>query len=436
MTKRVGYFANLPFGLAPGLGLSAYLSYGLVKGKDLPWEGALSSGFVAGLIVFLLGVTNMADLAMRWIPITIKVATVIGMGLLLTFIGMQSIELVVSANDDSLVKLGPLDRPELWISLAGLMVLATLSHHRIKGAVVVGIFLVTGVMWYMDGTYPSKIASFPSQSDPDIWRKGSQVGLIWSNLRDYGSGVLAFLLVGIFDVSGVMFGLSVLAGLDREDANGHVFVPKSKWVFIAAGVATMVAALLGCSPIIVHIESAAGIKEGGRTGLTAITVGCWFLLSLFFAPLFGSIPQEATAPVVILVGASMMGQASEIDWKQMRVAIPAFLTLSLMPFTYSIPNGICFGLLSNLFLSITCGDCWDSASKKNKYDEFSNHSDSFAGRPITENGHRISYGTNAGGHGGTPSTLGFPRNFSTDSFVRSPNLILRTEEYETRQSRY
>mmetsp|Transcript_14561 Transcript_14561/g.26122 ORF Transcript_14561/g.26122 Transcript_14561/m.26122 type:complete len:510 (-) Transcript_14561:32-1561(-) len=418
----VGFLANLPFGIAPGLGLSAYLSYGLVKGNGLPWEGALTSAFLAGLIVFILGVTNLADLAMRWIPITIKVATVIGMGLLLTFIGMQSIDLVVAAGDDSLVKLGPLDRVELWISLAGLMLLATLAHHRVQGGVVIGIFVVTGVVWAMDGTYPESWFQFPRESAP-IWEAATQFRLVLNSVQKYAPGIGAFLLVGVFDVSGVMFGLAVLAGLDQEDSRGHVHVPRSKWVFMAAGLSTMVAACLGCSPTIVHIESAAGIKEGGKSGLTAVVIGMWFLVSLFFAPLFGSIPQEATAPVVILIGASMIGQASEIDWKQMRVAVPAFLTLSLMPFSFSIPNGIFFGLLSNLILYVTCGDI---CGKNNEdYDALDQHE--AGGRPITEAGKSISYGTVSSANLAGGSS--FPRTYSTDSFVRSPNLILRKGEY-------
>ncbi|CAK9111510.1 Putative permease MJ0326 [Durusdinium trenchii] len=413
----VGYFANLPFGLAPGLGLSAYLSYGLVKGHGLPWEGAMTSAFIAGAVMTLLAVTHMSNYAMRWIPTTIKIATVIGMGLLLTFIGMQSIQLVVGAGDDSLVKLGPLDRVDLWISLAGLMLLATLTHHQIKGAVVIGIFIITIIMWALTNSWPSQVVEVPAES-PGVWKSATQLHLVWDSLGNYVSGIAAFLLVGVFDVSGVMFGLAHLANLHKEEADGHVIVPKSEVVFFAAGVSTMVAACLGCSPIIVHIESAAGIKEGSRTGLSSCVVSMWFLLSLFFAPLLGSIPQEATAPVVILIGASMMGQASEIDWQQMRVAVPAFLTLSLMPFTFSIPNGIAFGLVSNMILHVTCG-VW--FAEEEKYEQVSGSE----GGPTIEAGRTLSYGT-----AGTPTQM--PRSASTASFegyMRSPTFVLRKEEY-------
>lgn len=278
---------------------------------------------------------------------------------------------------------------------------------------------------FLEGSFPSQIASLPYLQDHQLIAKGSQIRKVFENPEDCLSGILAFLLVGIFDVSGVMFGLSVLAGLDKDHKDGYVYVPNSKWVFIASGLATMVAACLGCSPIIVHIESAAGIREGGRTGFTSIVVGFWFLLSLFFAPLFGSIPQEATAPVVILIGASMMGQACEIDWKQMRIAVPAFLTLAIMPFTFSIPNGIFFGLLSNFVLSISCR----SSNNSDYHDDDPEHSN--VSRHITEMGKTMSYGTAGNSN---HSVSNFPRNYSTDSFIRSPTLILKAEEYSSTAS--
>jgi len=388
--------------MAPGLGLSAYLSYGLVKGEGLPWEGALCACFLSGAILLVMAVLHLADAAMKYIPTTVKVATVIGMGLLLTFIGMQSIRLVVSSGDDSLVKLGPMNSANLWISMLGLMILATLSHHRIQGAVLIGIFMVTLVMWSINNSWPTNIFEIPSP-DLSIMSGSTNVALVAENPTTYLTGIVSFLLVGVFDVSGVMFGLACLAKIESHDADGTILVPGSKWVFISAGVGTMVASLFGCSPIILAIESAAGIKEGGRTGLTAMVVGCWFTLSLFFAPVLGKIPQEATAPVVILIGASMMGQANEIDWTEMRVAVPAFLTLSLMPFTFSISNGIAFGLASYAFLALSTGEAFKRQSSG----------------LLIGSGPGISYGAIA--------SSGSEDKF--ESFMRSPTLILRSNEF-------
>ena len=424
----VGWFANLPFGMAPGLGLSAYLSFGMVKGSGLPWEGALTTSFASGALIALLGASNLADAVMRWIPTNIKVATVIGMGLLISFIGMQSIGLVVAAGDDSLVKLGPMNNVNVWISLGGLMLLATLSHHRITGGVALGIMLVTLVVWAMNGSWPSSFAQLPRESGP-TWEYATRFGLLLGDLGSYVPGIGAFLMVGIFDVSGVMFGLAVLGGLDREDADGNVVVPGSRWVFISAGLGTMLAALLGCSPIICQLESAAGIKEGGRTGLSAIVVSAWFTLSLFFAPLLGAIPQEATAPVVILIGASMMGQASEIDWTRMRVAVPAFLTLAMMPFSFSIPNGIAFGLGADIILYLTCGSCFGLAKTDEELSRHSSVLRAGTGAPVSASA--VSYGATDRSPVYRPvkEEGGIFRSPSTEAFMRSPNLILRTAEY-------
>mmetsp|Transcript_19988 Transcript_19988/g.25959 ORF Transcript_19988/g.25959 Transcript_19988/m.25959 type:complete len:521 (+) Transcript_19988:138-1700(+) len=347
----VGFFGNLPFGCAPGLGLSAYLSYGLVNGRGIPWEGALSTCVVTGVLMLLLAITGLSDLIMSLIPRTIKSATVVGMGLLLSFIGMQTIDVVVASGDDSLVKLGPLDHWEVWLSLLGLLLLATLTYHHIKGAVLIGIFALTMVIWQSENSWPEQLLNFPNLSkSKGIFEASLSFDLISKN---YIPGILAFLSVGVFDVSGVMFACSRLANLqDRETGE----TPGGKWAFIATAMGTIVAAMLGCSPIIIHLESVAGIKEGGRTGLTACVIGFWFLVSVFFAPLFGDIPVYATAPVLLLIGSMMMGEASEINWRSMYEAVPAFLTLAMMPLTFSIPNGIFFGTVAHAILYVTTGE--------------------------------------------------------------------------------
>jgi len=425
-----GYFGNLPLGLAPGLGLSAYLSFGLVKGQHVPWEGALTCCFLSGMIVTILGIVQLADVAMCWIPEYVKSATIIGMGLLLTLIALQSIDLVVASGDSSLIMMGPLDRPELWISMGGLMLQASLAHHRFRGAVIIGIFGTTLLMWYQDNSWPSDFMSFPSIEGSTI-AAALNLEFIFDNPREYLPGLIAFLVVGIFDVSGVVYGLMCLAGLSEKDEQNNVVVPGSKWAFIGSGVGTMIAACLGCSPIIVHIESAVGIKEGGRTGLTAVVVSCWFLVSLFFAPLFGSIPPEATAPVIVLIGASMMGQASEIDWKEMRIAIPAFLTLIVMPFTFSIPNGIACGMVSNGILLITTGRIFGYKDSLDE-DDVEKSADTVVKKSSSTNslnkGVNFSYGSVLLSEQALNSK-DIPSPRYTHSPYRSPNLILRSEEF-------
>jgi len=358
-----GLVANLPFTMAPGLGLSAYFSYGLVQGQDLPWQGCLTCCTIAGMIMFLLAITNLSDVIMKIIPNTIKVATVVGMGLLLTMIGMQKINIVVPSNDESIVRLGDMDTIEVWISLLGLTILGTLSYWDVKGSILIGILTVTVIIWTKDNTWPDKYVSHPGEKNFDVIFAGATSFDLIN--KKYVGAIASFMVVGIFDVSGVLFGLSRMSGLQNRDTGE---IPGSKWAFTAAAVGTIVAAMFGCSPIIPAIESAAGLKEGGKTGLTSVTSACWFALAMFLTPLFGNIPVEATSPVLILLGAAMMGEASEINWYCMYQALPAFLCLTIMPFTFSIPNGIIFGTGFLVVLYISTGQ-FMSATTSGQEDE-------------------------------------------------------------------
>jgi AGZA family xanthine/uracil permease-like MFS transporter len=255
-------------------------------------------------------------------------------------------------HDRTLVTLGDVWSTNIIVSMLGLIMIGSLVYHNIKGGILIGIAALTFVFWNIDDSYPSQIFSFPTleNSISDY----VDLSLPFSSsveLKKLLPAIAAFVFIGIFDVSGVMFGLGALG--DLMEADGQI--PGSLWAFLGSSAGTLIAACMGCTPIIITVECAAGIKEGGRTGLTAVTIGCLFLLSLFFAPLFGSVPQEATAPVLILVGAMMMGEAKNIEWEDMASAIPAFLTIVMMPLTYSITNGIVFGLCSAACFYVTTG---------------------------------------------------------------------------------
>uniref|UniRef100_A0A7S3LN44 Xanthine/uracil/vitamin C permease n=1 Tax=Aplanochytrium stocchinoi TaxID=215587 RepID=A0A7S3LN44_9STRA len=415
----VGFFGNLPFGCAPGLGLSAYLSYGLVQGRGIPWQGALTTCVVTGAIMLLLAITRLSDLMMSFIPRTIKSATVVGMGLLLSFIGMQTIHVVVAADDDSLIKLGPLDNWEVWLSLIGLILLATLTYHHVRGAVLIGIFVLTMILWQSDNSWPDKIIEIPNTERANsIFQASLSFDLIDES---YIPGILAFLSVGIFDVSGVMYACSRLANLQDKETGE---TPGGKWAFIATALGTIVAGLLGCSPIIIHLESVAGIKEGGRTGLTACVISFWFLVSVLFAPLFGDIPVYATAPVLLLIGSMMMGEASEINWRSMYEAVPAFLTLAMMPLTFSIPNGIFFGTVSHILLYITTGEFF-TWFKEYFFSRSIRRYDSFEeATKLTTQGGDIEDNNNR------KVAEKIPSFFGVEPYERSPSLLLRQEEYD------
>eukprot|EP00164_Ancoracysta_twista_P006444 GFYU01008970.1.p1 GENE.GFYU01008970.1~~GFYU01008970.1.p1 ORF type:complete len:539 (-),score=148.75 GFYU01008970.1:669-2081(-) len=339
-----GVFGNLPFGLAPGLGLSAYFTYGIV-GNGGTYQLALTTVFIAGIATLLLSVFNGTNAIMRIIPDAIKEATVVGMGLLLCFIGFKDVKFVV-ADEGSLLKLGDISDIKLWMMFIGLAIVCVLTYHQVKGGILLAILIVTLIMWISElSPWPESVAAAPviTETVAAFDFGGLDGSAVWP--------ILSFVLVGVFDVSGVMYGMGKVANL----MNSKDEVVGGYWGFIGAAVGTTLAGLTGCSPIIVHVESAAGLKEGGKTGLTAVTIAVLFFLSVFLAPVFGEIPPYATTPVLIFIGAMMIRGTLNIDWDQMEYAIPAFITIVIMPFTVSIPNGIMFGVGFYFILYIFTG---------------------------------------------------------------------------------
>jgi AGZA family xanthine/uracil permease-like MFS transporter len=280
------------------------------------------------------------------IPHSVKIGTIVGMGLQIAIVGMTSIDLVVGSNF-TLITLGDLANYKIWVSIFGLLIIGTLSYHKVRGGILIGILIISILTWYLESSFPHKFVTLPTLT------LGHADYINFSEL-EFGkcfSAVVAFVFIGIIDVSGVMFGMARLANLTLIDDT----VPGSMYAFVGVSVSTVLGACMGSTPVIIYVESAAGIKEGGRTGLTAVVISFFFVLSLFLAPLFSSIPVTATSSVSILVGVLMMSQAREIDWDDLSSAIPAFLTMTLIPFTFSITNGIMFGLLAALFFYFSTG---------------------------------------------------------------------------------
>jgi adenine/guanine/hypoxanthine permease len=362
----VGLLGNLPVAMAPGLGLSAYLTFGLVLagGDDndnddenhslsLSTAQALGVSWWSGMVVLLVCGSGATNLLIRIVPSAIKHAIVVGMGLLIAMIGLVGVGMIV-ANPKTLVQLGDVGvDADLQLCLLGILLLTTLLHHEVNGAILLAIGAMTILSWTVHGDWPDRVFQWPVVDDL-YW--SPQVLWDWplSNITWPAMG--AFALICIFDISGVLFGLTTLAGLrGRQDHDGDEAIPGAFYAFVASGVGTLVAALLGSTPIIVCVECAAGIREGGKTGLTAVVMSLYFLASIFLAPLFQSVPVVATAPVLVLVGVMMMSEANKIAWDKMADALPAFLTMLLMPLTYSITNGMLFGLASAACLYVTTG---------------------------------------------------------------------------------
>ncbi|CAJ1966603.1 unnamed protein product [Cylindrotheca closterium] len=353
----IGFFGNLPFGCAPGLGLSAYLTFGLVQAEMCTLPQALSACWWSGIFVLAISLSGGTAVLMRTVPQAIKLAIVVGMGLLIAMIGLVTVGIIV-ANPKTLVELGPVwSDSELQLCLIGILLVASLLHHDTKGAILIGIIVLTVVDWIFKDSWPTQIFQLPLYNSNHYFDPSVLWDLSIGNVIYPAIG--CFVLICIFDISGVIFGLATLGGIMKEDGE----IPGSTWAFVASGVGTILAALTGSTPIIVCVETASGVREGGRTGLTAVVIGCYFAASLFLAPLFSSVPDVATAPVLVMVGVMMMGEAAKIDWDKMSDALPAFLTIILMPLTYSITNGMIFGLLAAFGFYFTTGQFMKDANE-------------------------------------------------------------------------
>ncbi len=343
----MGLWANYPFALAPGMGLNAYFAFGVVAGMGVTWQVALAAVFVEGVLFLVLALTGARRALVEAIPTPIKLATMGGIGLFLAMIGFQGSGLIVD-SPATLVTLGDLGDPSLLLALGGLIVTAALLTARVRGGLLVGILGVTVIAWVTGlAETPRTFVSVPRL--PTETLMALDFGALASGALI--PVVLAFLFVDIFDTAGTLLGVGRLAGFVDDEGR----LPRADRAFAADAVGTSVGALLGTSTVTSYVESATGVEEGGRSGLTAVVVAVCFLLALFVVPVLASVPAIATAPALILVGALMMRGVRDIDWSRAGDAIPAFLTLALMPLTYSIANGITFGMGAWVLIKLLTG---------------------------------------------------------------------------------
>ena len=366
----MGFLANLPFVLSAGMGLNAYFAYTVVQGMGYSWQMALTAVFVEGLIFIILSLTNVREAIFNAIPESLKIAVSVGIGLFITFIVLF---LVIRLPPRStLVSLfsfkGSLaagtfrsEGVTVLLALAGIMITAFLMLHNVKGNILLGIVItwVLGIICQLTGIYipnpeagfysviPSGIVSMPASLAPTLFKiDPSSIFSI-----DFVVVMLAFLFVDMFDTLGTLIGCAAKAELLDEKGR----LPGIRGALLSDAVGTMVGALMGTSTITTFVESASGIAEGGRTGLTAIAAGFLFLISLFFSPLFLTIPSFATAPALVMVGYLMMQSVGKIRWNSLLESIPAFICMASMGFMYSISEGICFGIISYTFLHVVGG---------------------------------------------------------------------------------
>ncbi len=349
-TMGMAFFANLPIALAPGMGLNTFFAFTVVIGMGYSWQFALTAVFLEGLLFILLSLSTLREAIIYSIPPSVKNAISVGIGLFIAFIGLKTAGIVI-ANPATLVTAGSLKNPGVIVAIFGTIFTGILLCYKVKGALLYGIVTATLLGIPLGVT---KLASFdtsmffsiPSLA-PTFWQfEWHQVLSI-----DMLLIIIAILFTNLFDTMGGLIGIVTKAGLLTDKGE----IPNLKSAFMSDALGSTLGAILGTSTVVTYVESASGVAEGGKTGLTALTVAILFFVAIFLSPLFLLIPAEATSAALILVGLFMLSPIQQIDLNEYHTSIPAFFTLIMMPLTYSIVNGIMWGLLTYVILSLTTG---------------------------------------------------------------------------------
>ena len=368
----MAFLANLPFVLSAGMGLNAYFAYTVVLGMGYSWEVALTAVFAEGLVFILLSLTNVREAIFNAIPQTLKYGVSVGIGLFICFIGLQNAHIAVDSSTlvtifsfSQSVKAGTFNSEGITVLLAliGIIITGYLVIKGVKGNILIGIFVtwILGILCQLAGIYvpnpdagfysliPSGVVSMPASIAPTLFK--FDFSIIAEHPLDFFSVLFAFLFVDIFDTLGTLIGCASKADMLDEDGK----LPEIKGALLADSIGTMVGACLGTSTITTFVESSSGIAEGGRSGLTAVVSGIFFLLALFFSPIFLAIPSFATAPALVIVGFLMIQQVVKVEWDDLLEAIPAYIAIFAMPFLYSISEGISLGIISYVLLHVLSG---------------------------------------------------------------------------------
>ena len=342
----MAFIGKLPFGLAPGMGLNAFFVYSVCLGMGYSWQFALTAVLIEGLIFIALTVTNVREAIVNAIPLSLRNAIGAGIGLFITFIGLNSAGVIVN-NDATLVGLGDITSGSALLALIGLLLTGFMFMRNVPGAILIGILITMVIGIPMGVTEFKGIVSHP-ESISSIF---CQFEFEKVFTLDMLVVVFTFLFIDMFDTVGTLVGVCTKANM--IDEKGNIF--RLRQAFMADAIATTFGAMLGTSTTTTYVESAAGVAQGGRSGLTALSVAGCFAVALFFSPLFLSIPAAATAPALIIVGLLMMEPITKIPFDDFSEAIPAFVCIVMMPLSYSISNGILLGMISYVLMNMICG---------------------------------------------------------------------------------
>lgn len=355
----MGLYANYPIALAPAMGENIFFTFSVICAMSIPWPTALGIIFISGILFLLLTFFNVRELMINAIPMSLKSGIAVGIGLFITFIGLVYGGVIVKAPGGGMVQLGDVKSLHVLLPLLGLLVIAILSYLRVKGAMIIGMAVVTAIALPFGIVQFQGVASAPPSIMPTLFKMDLAAALS----PQYFPLILVFLFMTLFDTVGTVVGVTQQAGLMKEDGS----VPKLRQILMTDATATVAGAALGTSTVVTYIESSAGVQEGGRTGLTAVVVGILFVLALFFEPLAkmlggGFRPANSQAmfypviaPALIFVGAMLMRSVTRIDFSDLTESLPAFLVIVGMPLTYSIADGLAFGFISYPIIKLCTG---------------------------------------------------------------------------------
>ncbi|MDN7917179.1 NCS2 family permease [Burkholderia gladioli] len=341
----MGLYANYPVACAPGMGLNAYFAYAVVKGMGFTWEAALGAVFISGCLFLLVTLFRVREAIINGIPKTLRVAITAGIGLFLGIISLKTAG-VITGSPATLVTLGNLHQPTTILAIVGFFLIVTLDALRVRGAILIGIVAVTLLSFFFGGNQFHGIVSMPPSIEPTLFKLDIKAALSTGVINV----ILVFFLVELFDATGTLMGVANRAGLLVEGK-----MQRLNKALLADSTAIVAGSVLGTSSTTAYIESASGVQAGGRTGMTAVTVAVLFLACLFIAPLAGVVPAYATAPALLYVSCLMLRDMVDVSWDDATEAVPAALTALLMPFTYSIANGVAFGFIAYAGLKLLTG---------------------------------------------------------------------------------
>lgn len=341
----MAFWANWPVGVAPGMGLNAFFAFTVVQGMGWTWQAALGAVFISGCIFVLLTLTGVRRMIVEAIPESLRVAIPAGIGLFLGLIALKSAGIVVN-SEATLLTMGDLHQPTVLMAIAGFFIIVALDHYKVRGAILLGILAVTamGLVFDKGLQMPASLVSMPPSIAPTLM----QMDIAGAVSKGIFNVVLVLVLVEVFDATGVLTGVARRAGLLSRPHGINRALSADSFAIVGGSA-------LGTSSTTAYIESIAGIQAGGRTGLTALTIGLLFLCALFFSPVITMVPAYATAPALVYVAGLMLSELTHVKWEETTEAVPAALTVLAMPFTFSIANGLAFGFIAYTTLKLIAG---------------------------------------------------------------------------------